>query len=88
MSEKKRGRPQLQENELSRDQRRVWVKQRDWARLQECYQLVFDDASKKVKDDSGKLSSDAISEILDLFVQLAEEKRGDSRCGTKIPNSV
>ena len=43
MANGKRGRSQLGENELSKDQRRVRIEQMDWARLDQCLQLIVDD---------------------------------------------
>lgn len=70
----KHGRPQLSENELNRDKRRVCISNRDWARVDACCQIITDDAWKSVNDASGKLSATALPEIVGLFVQLAEEK--------------
>ena len=69
---------------LYHDQRRVWVKQ-DWY---ECF-VSNDSSRKKAKDASGKLSSDAISEILDLFVQLVEEKNATlkEKAKTAVPTA-
>ena len=74
MSKGKRGRPQLGENELSKDQRRVRIKQMDWAELDECLQFITDDPSTSCKDPKGNLCSKSASLVFRLFVQMAQEK--------------
>jgi len=64
----------LKEGDKDFRKRNVTVAQMDFQKLEECYQQLAGDASKSIWDASEKLSSKAVSEILDLFVVMAEEK--------------
>ena len=81
MSQKKRGRPSKPSNEVSSPQRQVHVAQMDFQKLEECYQQLTGDASKSIWDASEKLSSKAVSEIIGLFIVMAEER--DEKRGGK-----
>ena len=70
----KRGRPQLKEGDKDFRKRNVTVAQMDFQKLEECYQQLAGDPSKTIWDATDKLSSKAVSEILELFIVMAEEK--------------
>ena len=76
MSQKKRGRPPKPTNQLSSAQRQVHVAQMDFEKLEQCYRHASGDASKRLWDGTGKLLSAAVSEILRLFVVMAQDGGG------------
>ena len=75
----KRGRPQLKEGEVDFRKRNVTVAQMNFLKLAECYQLVTGDVSKSIWDVTGKLSSEAVTEILGLFIVMAKGDGGEKR---------
>ena len=88
MSQKKRGRPPKPTNQLSSAQRQVHVAQMDFEKLEQCYRHASGDASKRLWDGTGKLLSAAVSEILRLFVVMAQDGGGKKSKITALPPSA
>ena len=84
MSEPKPGRPPLAPSKVGRAKRQVNVAQMDFQKLEEAYQQLTGNPSKSIWDASGKLSSKAVSEILELFAVMASESGGKKRKKAKI----
>ena len=72
------GRPPLPPDKANNKKRVVSIAQMDFAKLELAYQIATGDPSKSIWDASGKLSSSGVSEILELFVVMAEE-RGEKK---------
>lgn len=64
----------MKEGDKDFRKRNVTVAQMDFQKLEECYQQLAGDPSKTIWDATDKLSSKAVSEILEFFIVMAEEK--------------
>lgn len=71
----KRGRPQLKEGELRANQRQIRVGQLDWQKLERCYQEDIGDDEVSIYDGSGRLSSNAITQILQRYIFFCSEEK-------------
>ena len=76
----KRGRSQLEEGQLGAAQRRVRIDQLDWDLLASCYRKDTGDDQATIFEGTGKLSSMAVSHILERYIFLCSE---DSEEGEK-----